>query len=97
MTLQEATREAGRHGGRSPTWSAILDRWVDIIPIAGREGIHAAHVEARVSHKLVMHYTPVARPRHRWVKGSRVFEIVSVINVGERNKTTECLCEEVVS
>ena len=47
-----------------------------------------------VSHEIALRYLPGVVPAMRFRDDARVFHIVSVINVDERNRWLKCLCEE---
>jgi len=47
-----------------------------------------------VSHEIALRYLPGVVPARCLRKDARVFHIVSVINVDERNRWLKCLCEE---
>ena len=47
-----------------------------------------------VSHEIALRYLPGVLPAMRFREDARVFHIVSVINVDERNRWLKCLCEE---
>jgi len=68
--------------------------WAKIQPLRGNERYQAQQVSSALSHKIILRYLDGVKPQMRVLYGSRVFYIVSVINVEERNEMLELLCEE---
>jgi SPP1 family predicted phage head-tail adaptor len=83
----------------SPTQSYVTFKdnvSASVEPINGREYFSAAQVEANVSTNIHMRYLAGVTPDMRIIFQNRVYEIISVINVGERNRWLECKCNEFV-
>jgi len=57
----------------------------------------AQQVSSALSHKIILRYLDGVKPQMRVLYGSRIFHIVSVINVEERNEVLELLCEEEIA
>jgi head-tail adaptor len=72
------------------------------MPMGGREYNQAQQMQATVTHKLRSVYFSGANPRMRLTAGQnsaepdRVFNVASVINVEEKNRHLEWMCEESV-
>jgi hypothetical protein len=58
------------------------------------ETVEADRLAGCVSHEISLRYRPGLQPAMRFRQGTRIFYIVSVINVDERNRWLKCLCEE---
>lgn len=78
-------------------WKTYEQRWASVVPLSGRELFTDQQVHAQVTHKIGMRWKSGIQPAptHRVKWGSRVFNIVSAINVGERNREIELVCIEV--
>lgn len=83
----------------------VTQRWAKILPIGGREYYQAEQIESTVSHRVLMEYFDGA-DSSQWLalpdvndpeNPKRTFHAKSVINVGERNRQLEWMCEEVAS
>ena len=94
VTLEELEREADEGGGFAETWAPVATLSADIRPSGGGEGVEADRLAGRVSHEIALRYRPGVVPAMRFRKGTRIFHILSVINVDERNRWLKCLCEE---
>ena len=82
------TRDA--HGGFIETWAEVTDgeRWAKITPISGKERNQGDQVKALRSHVISMRFFTGMVSSYRIVYDSRIFNIVKVIDVGERGCDT---------
>lgn len=95
IQLRTTVRDAV--GGEAVTWLTINAVRASIEPLSGRERLLADQVQGDVSHRIrIRYYADGLTPKHRFKLGSRVFNISSVRNVGERNREMETLCNEEV-
>lgn len=67
-----------------------------VIPLTGKELFGQSKVEAGVSHRVEMRYRPDITPKCRVQFKGRTLEIVSIINLEERNKELHLMCWEQV-
>lgn len=97
IALQKATESRDALGGVTLTWATQATRQGSISPLRGVELQAAQQTEARVTHKITLRYTPDLSPDATWrlLFGSRIFHVVSILNVDERNRTWEILATEV--
>jgi SPP1 family predicted phage head-tail adaptor len=94
ITLQRRGTTQDTTGQVVETWTQLEQAWASIDPVSGREYFNASGERAEVTHKVSIWYGPTVAPRDRLVYGSRVFDIRSVINVGERNRDLLLMCTE---
>jgi SPP1 family predicted phage head-tail adaptor len=66
------------------TFTKFADRMIAIMPLSGSENMQAMSREGTVMHRIRMHYTEGLKPKMRIEVGSRVFEIMSVMERGRR-------------
>lgn len=69
-----------------------------IRPLSGREAIVAKQVKAEATHMITMRYlgpTVVLNPLTRIVYGTRIFGVVQVLNVEERDRWYEIIAQEI--
>jgi SPP1 family predicted phage head-tail adaptor len=76
------------------TFTKFADRMIAIMPLSGSENMQAMSREGTVMHRIRMHYTAGLKPKMRIEVGSRVFEIMSVMERG-RKVEHEVLATEV--
>lgn len=91
---------------RSPTgqqidkWTAYDTIWMGLEPLSARLRISANQIHADVTHKGTIRYHTTIAAGHRIVKNDRTlnrfrtFEIVSVVDVGERRREMELMLIE---
>jgi len=65
-----------------------------IEPISGREYFSAQTTQADVTHRINLRYVAGVKPKMRVKYGSRIFDILSVSNVDERNRELQLMCRE---
>ena len=94
LVLEVATRVGDGGGGAVVTWEAVAGLWASITPTSGTETVVADQVAGRVSHDIVIRHRSDIVPSMRFRLGSRVFEILAALDVGERRRMLRCLCRE---
>ena len=97
VTIQTATTVRDAHGQPVETWATHAAWRCEVAPIRGREYFAAQQVEAQTTHRLTGHWITGVSPKMRVLWGARVLRIEQVINIGERNRTLELMCTEVLS
>ena len=77
-------------------WTEVCRPWCSVDPISGREFLAAGQETAEVSHKIRCRYRPgvQADMRLRW--GSRIFEILAVLDPEERHESLLIMAKELV-
>lgn len=85
-------------GGFTPGWAVIARPWAGIVPTEGNEFQDGEQIKADISHEISLPWTTeyTLTPRDRIREGTRVFNIRSTVNVGERNRTLKVMAREVV-
>lgn len=81
-----------------PSWTTVGTFSASIRPLNGREAIVAKQVKAEATHMITMRYlgpSITINPLNRIVYGSRVFGVVQVINVEERDRWYEIVAQEI--
>jgi len=96
IQLQRATELKDDSGGVVRTWTTITPRWGDILPARGSERFDAAKTEAQTNVKIRIRNHGTIDPTWRIKFGDKIYNINSVVNVGERNFMTEIDCIEVL-
>jgi SPP1 family predicted phage head-tail adaptor len=97
VTIQkiESVRKPG--GTYEPQPVDVATVWANIIPKRGTERYQAQQIESELSHTIVLRYRSDVTPQMKIKYGDRLFDIESVINVGERNRKMEIEAIEVVA
>jgi SPP1 family predicted phage head-tail adaptor len=77
-------------------WETFATVWASIEPLIGREYFGQQREQATVSHKIRMRHQPGITHKMRVTWGTRLFEIESVLNVGERDRELLLMVSESV-
>jgi head-tail adaptor len=85
-------------GQPTQNWTTIGTFSVFLRPLMGREAIVAKQVKAEATHMATCRYlgSGVAiNPTWRWQLGSRLFGILEIRNIEERNRSYEMTLQEI--
>ena len=94
ITIERVTETQDTDGAVLETWSTYATVQASIEPISGREYFAAQSTQADVTHRIRIRYLSGIVPKMRVSYNSRIFDILSVINVGERNRELQLMCRE---
>lgn len=102
VSLQTLSESQDSFGQKIPSWTTQGNYWAEVKNLSGREAVNAKQVKADTTHQVTMRYigalftTPGLLPSMRLLYKSRVFNILWVNNVDERNREYQLLCQEYV-
>jgi len=97
LSVQSLSQSSGSEGGLVDTWTTVFTRWASIRPLRGDERFVSEQEHGQLSHEIRMRYdenTSTITNKHRLLKGSRIFDIQSYINVFEREREIVFTCIE---
>lgn len=95
IIIQTYTKTPNDFGEVIKGWIDFKTAYASITPLSAKEFFKAG-VQAEATHKVEMRYLKDIKPKMRVLYGTRVFDIESVINVREENKTLQLICTEVI-
>jgi SPP1 family predicted phage head-tail adaptor len=78
------------------SFATVATRWASIVPASGQAFAATDQVRNDTTHKVILRYYPGLTPRHRIVYGSRVFNILSVLDEEEMHVQHTLLVQEVL-
>lgn len=96
VTIQQLVTVYDEYNQPVEMWQDLTTVWAAIEPLSGREYWQAKAVNAEVTHRVRMRYRAGITPEMRLVFNGRVFEILAVLNLEERNIELQLLCKEAV-
>jgi SPP1 family predicted phage head-tail adaptor len=96
ITIEQVAETQDSDGSVIETWSTFANAQASIDPISGREYFAAQTTQADVTHRISLRFISGVIPKMRVKYGSRNFDILSVINVGERNRELQLMCRETI-
>ena len=96
VSVQSRTGSQNAYGEVTNAFAEVGDGevWASIEPLSDSEGKLVDGRDEILTHRIVMRYLSSISATHQVVYGSRTFQIVSVINKGERDKELHLLCKE---
>lgn len=94
LTLEELSRVADDGGGFTESWVTVATLSADLQPISGGEMVEADRLAGTITHEIVLRYRAGVMPAMRFRQGTRIFQILAVIDVEERRRWLKCWCEE---
>lgn len=97
VDIQKPTNAQNSLGETVPTFVDQDRVWAEVMPLSGRELLAARQTTGEVTHQVTIRWRDGLTPTHRIRFGTRIFEILSVINVEERNREMRVLCKEHVN
>lgn len=84
-------------GGYTESWITFADVWAEIETIKGQEVYKAAEFDTALTHRIKTRFIKGIDSKMRIVYGSRVFKIISAIDINEMHRQLEILCVELVN
>lgn len=96
IEIQAYSETSNDFGELVKGYSTFKTVYAGIVPISGKEYFASKQVNAEVSHKIECRYLVGIKPTMRIVYGTRIFNIESVINIREANKTLQIMAVEVI-
>jgi SPP1 family predicted phage head-tail adaptor len=96
VAIQATTDTRNSVGEPVESWATITGGtvWASLEPLTGREYQTAGVIAAEASHMVRIRYLANITPKHRVLFGSRVFDILGVRNIEERQRMTELFVRE---
>ena len=96
ITIQTSTRTSDGMGGFSTIWVEVRKVWAAIWPISANELTQSMQGNLEITHRVRIRHIASFRPEYRILFGTRYFNIISIINPGERNEFLDLMCKEVL-
>lgn len=97
ITIQIWEENPGTTGEPIATWSDFTTVWGSLIPFGGSEKFDNHQVAGEMFYKIRVRYSAKmaqVTEKDRAVFKSRIFDIISILNNGERNKEMTLVCKE---
>jgi len=96
VVLQYANTVSDSMGGTIQTWNDSITTWAAIWPVSGREQVNNMAVQGTISHRIRVRYYEGVATWWRAKFGTRIFNIISVVNPEEKNEFLDLVCKEEV-
>ena len=97
IELQEKTTGRDSFGSEVEQWNTKATVWASVEPIAGREYFLAQQVQSEVTHRIRIRYYAGLQSDWRIRFGTKLFDILSIIDFEERHVEMQIMCKEFVT
>lgn len=94
ISIQSKIKTEDSIGSWSETWVEFTETRAAIWPVSAGEQVKNQQIENQVTHRIRMRYQAGIIPEMRIVHKSRIFEIISIINVQEEDRWLDLICTE---
>ena len=94
VQIESPVRAGDGGGGASVTWTLVAEVWAAIWPRGSDEVFDLDRVAGRASHDIWIRKRDGVKPEMRMRFGTRVFDILGVIDVEDRGRYLRCPAEE---
>lgn len=94
IRLQREVRTSDGQGGETVGWVDGPVTRAEITPFSMREAVAAGQLATAAMHRIRILYRSDVTADQRVRYGSRTFDIQSVIDVDERHRLLEIICQE---
>lgn len=97
--IQEKTGTKDSSGHAKDEWQNVTDELVpaDIKGLTGTQAVSRSGEYADATHRVEMRFFPGMTPQRRLLFGARVFDILYVSNIDERDRELYMICRERVA
>lgn len=96
ITIQKFEDGVNENGFPVQTWIDVKSVWADLKTVKGSEFYQAASAQAQNDIRFIIRYTTGVNSDMRISYKDRLFNIISIINDDERNKTLTIIGREVI-
>jgi len=96
VTLQKLSLYQDTTGAKINRYTNVITVWAEINPFKGKEFFDSHKEIGEITHKIIIRYYEGINRDWRIKFGNRTFNVLSVINTGERNLYIEIICKELL-
>lgn len=96
VIIQQNTPKRDAMNAEVDSWAEYATVWASIEPIRGKEFWDSQQVNAEITGKIKLRYLSGITSKMRVKYETRIFEILSVINPGEKNRELQLMVKESV-
>lgn len=93
VVLQSRTLASDAIGNPVETWSDVATEWADVEAEDGIEAIQMGQVNSRQVVKVTLRYRSGVNDTMRLTHAGKTYEIMSVVNVDQKNRELRLVCQ----
>ena len=94
IIFQSRSRTQDEYGSETETYTTVATAYAKIEPKKAFEKMQMMQLTTPITHKISVRYVAGINTQCRILFGSRIFNILEVINVEEKNITLEIMASE---
>lgn len=94
VRIESGSRLADGGGGSTTTWNLVAEVWAAIWPRSADEPFALDRAAGVASHDIWIRKRDGVKPEMRFVFGTRIFDILGVIDVEDRGRFFRCPARE---
>jgi SPP1 family predicted phage head-tail adaptor len=95
ITFLKPTNLQNGTGENVSSFEEYITVWASVVPVTGKEYIESQKLRAETTYKIATRYISGITTDMKIKYGEKEFEIVSVLNLNERNTELQIVCFEV--
>lgn len=95
LVMEAPSETADGAGGVARSFVAVATLWAAVEPVAARPDVTADRSGQKVTHRIAIRRRDDITAAHRFVEGTRMFEIRAIVDPGEAGRYLEIEAEEV--
>ena len=96
VTVEQKVPGRGSMGEEIETWTPFTQVWAKIWPVKGKEAEESRRETGKVATRFNTRFKPGITQGMRLKHGTRIFDIISAINIGEKNRELEIMTVETI-
>lgn len=96
LDLQTFTETRDSHGGVTRDFSTFATVWGSVDPLSGKELLDGMQMESQVTHRVRIRQRTDIKPKDRLLHRTRLFEILSILDIREKTEEQILMCTEVI-
>lgn len=96
ITIQSKTVVQNSFGEEDITWTDLATVWAAVEPLRGREFLDGRMITAEITTRIRIRKMDGISPEMRVVFGSKIYDVIAVVHVEEREREIHLMCQEIV-
>jgi len=96
LVFQSLGQVQNEFGEPTDTYSEHMTLWGSIRPMSARELLNAEQIIGEKTHIVKIRYSTLVGTKDRFTFDSRTFEVVYILDAGERNIYMDIMAKEIV-
>lgn len=96
VTIQDKQATRDSFGEEVITWVELATVWAAVEPLRGREFLDGQMATAEVTTRIRIRHRDDIKPEMRVVFGTKIYDVLSIIHLEERERQDHLMCQEII-